>query len=119
MEALAAGRHKAGLVREYDGLDAVAKPELGQQAGDVGLDRAFADEQLRGQLGVALPAREHRQHLALALREGVQPRTELRPDRLARELLDDAPRDRRCQEGLAGGHDAYRVQELLGRGVLE
>ena len=73
----------------------------------MGLDRALADEQLGGQLGVALTVRQHRQHLALALRQGIQPRAELRPDRPACELLDDAPRDRRGEQSLAGSDDVH------------
>src|SRR5476649_1432351 len=117
--ALCAGGYQPALVCEDDGLDSVTDPELREQAGDVGFDRALADEQLGGQLGVALTARQHRQHLALALRQGVQPRAELRPDRPACELLDDAPRDRGGEQSLAGSHDVHRVQELLGWGVLE
>src|ERR1700729_2924475 len=116
---LRAGRDQPALVREDHGLHWVAESELGEQAGDVGLDRALADEQLGGQLGVALTARQHPQHLALALRQGVQPRPELRRGRPACELLDDAPRDRRGEQRLAGSHDVHCMQELLGWGVLE
>ena len=55
--AQAPGRDQPALVGQDDGLHAVAQPELGQQARDVGLDRALGDEQLGGQLGVALAAR--------------------------------------------------------------
>ena len=37
-----AGPDDAGFVGEHDGLDAVAQAELGQHAGDVGLDRRAA-----------------------------------------------------------------------------
>src|SRR6476620_2818025 len=53
-----AGRDEAALVGQDDRLDAVAQPELRQQARDVGLDRPLGHEQLRRQLGVALAARE-------------------------------------------------------------
>ena len=64
---LRAGRDQSALVRQDDGLNSVPEPELREQAGDMGLDRALADEQLGGQLGVALTARQHPQHLGTRL----------------------------------------------------
>jgi hypothetical protein len=36
-----------------------------------------------------------------------------------RIVLDQAPRDRGREQGLAGGDDSYRVQELVGARVFE
>ena len=47
-----AGLDEAGFVGEDDGLDAVAESELGEQVGDVGLDRGFRDVEVGGDLGV-------------------------------------------------------------------
>ena len=83
------------------------------------LDGALGDEQLGGELGVAVPARQHHEHLALALRERLEPLAHVRLDGPPRELLDDPPRDRRREQRVAGRHHAHRVDELLGRSVLE
>ena len=49
----------------------------------------------------------------------LQPRAELRVRTRVRELLDDPPRDRRREQRVAVGHDPDRVDELLGRRVLD
>jgi hypothetical protein len=48
----AAGGDRPGFVGEDDGLDAVSEAELGQQVGDVGLDRGLAHHQVGGDLEV-------------------------------------------------------------------
>jgi len=44
----------------------VAQPELREHVVDVRFDRALADEQLGGDLGVRHPEADERKHLALA-----------------------------------------------------
>ena len=58
--------HEAGLVRENDGLDAVAQLEFLQDVRDVGLDGPLADEELVGDLGVGQAAGEKFEDLELA-----------------------------------------------------
>ena len=53
-----AGRDEAALVGEHDRLYSVAKAELREQMRDVGLDRPFTEEELLGELGVALAGGE-------------------------------------------------------------
>src|SRR3954469_21793621 len=56
------------------GLDAVLDLELHQDAGDVVLHRLRADEELRGDLGVAFALGQQPKHLDLALGQaGVRP----------------------------------------------
>ena len=66
LPTLLAREHDPVLVGEDHGLNPVAQPELHQHACDVGLDRLIAHHQLGGDLGVAQPAREQQQDLALA-----------------------------------------------------
>src|SRR5947207_9760767 len=113
------GCDQSALVRQNHGLDPVAQPELRQKARDVGLDRALGYEQLSGQLRVALAACEQLQHLELAMGQRLQARAELRVRPRMRELLDDAPRDRRREQRVAVRHDPDRVHQLLGRRVLD
>lgn len=47
---------EAALVGENHRLHPVAEAELGEDAGDVGLDRALADEQVGGGYGLAFAA---------------------------------------------------------------
>src|SRR3954469_17219037 len=95
----------ARLVREYDGLDAVAQVELLQDVGDVRLDRRVADVQLRADLGVGKAARDQAQDLAF-------PRSELfdllrgRRPRAAGELLDHALGDGGREQGVPGRNGA-------------
>ncbi len=58
---------KSGLVGADDGLGAVAGVELGENAGDVGLDGLVADDELSGDLGVREPLRDQAQHVGLAV----------------------------------------------------
>jgi RND superfamily putative drug exporter len=68
----ATGRDEAARVGEDHRLDAVARADLREDALDVGLDRRLLDDELGGDLPVREPARDERQHLALARRELVQ-----------------------------------------------
>jgi hypothetical protein len=47
-----AGTDEAGLVRDHDGVDAIAQVELGQDAVDVRLDGRFSEDESRGDLAV-------------------------------------------------------------------
>jgi hypothetical protein len=47
-----------GFVGEYDGLDAIAEVEFGEDPVDVGLDGGRFDDELLGDLGVGEPARK-------------------------------------------------------------
>ena len=42
-------------MREYDELHAISNPQLGEHVADVSLDRRFAEEEPRRDLGVAEP----------------------------------------------------------------
>ena len=53
------------LVGEHYGLDPVAEAELGEQAGDMGLDRGLRDEQRGRDLGVRQPGGEQPEYLDL------------------------------------------------------
>lgn len=55
-----------GLVGGDDRLGAVAEVQLGQDVGDVGLDRRLAETQVGGQLGVGESARQQTQDVELA-----------------------------------------------------
>ena len=57
---------EARLVREDDGLDAVAEPELPEDARDMRLHGRLADEELLGDLGVREASRDQLQDLDLA-----------------------------------------------------
>src|SRR6266508_6363827 len=69
MSAGRARRSEPGLVGGDDRLDAVAQPELAQDARHVRLDRRLAEKQALGQLGVREAAGQQAQHLELALGE--------------------------------------------------
>src|SRR6266511_423881 len=60
--------HEPALVSEDDGLDAVAKSELGEDVGDVRLRRMLAYDEVRRYLVIREPAGEQLENLALALR---------------------------------------------------
>ena len=63
------GRSRAdepGFVRKHHSLDPVSEPKLLEDARDVRLRRVLADDQLRGDLGVRVTARDEAQHLELA-----------------------------------------------------
>ena len=81
----------------------------------------LGDERFLRDLRVRQPAREVAQHLELARREllelgGRLPHGVRRPPH---ELLDHATRDRRREQRVAVRDDVDRVDELLGRRVLE
>jgi hypothetical protein len=70
----------------------VVREALGEQAEDLLLARC-----------------QHRQLLRPELAAGAEPR----------ELGDQPPRDRRCEERVTRRDDAYRLEEGLGRDVLQ
>jgi hypothetical protein len=57
---------EAGLVGEYDGLDPVTGPDLGQRVCHVALDRRLPEVEIRGDLCVGETARQQLQHLTLS-----------------------------------------------------
>ncbi len=63
---LPTGLHQPGLVGIDHGLNTIAQAQLRQHAGDMGFDRALADEQLGRELRVAQSGGQHPQHLDLA-----------------------------------------------------
>ena len=66
------------------------------------------------------PARHQAQHLALALGQlGDRPGGRGAGRRAAHEVLDQAPRERRGEQRVAGGHDAHGVDQLLAADVLQ
>jgi hypothetical protein len=50
--------HEPGLVGDHDGLRTIPQAELGEHAGDVGLDRVLAEHELAGDLGVGAATAE-------------------------------------------------------------
>src|SRR5260370_23765263 len=110
----------AGLVGEDHGLDAIAQPEFEQDPLDVGTDRGFFDEQRGGDLPVGQSARDQGQDLALALGEAGEPGLagQVRHG-LPRHAVDDPPRDRRREQGVALGDRVDGGDEVLGTGPLE
>ena len=110
-----------GFVREDHRLHAVAHPELHQHVRHVRLDRRVADHEVGSDLRVRAPAREQQQHLALALGELLQTgrAVGLAHRRPAGELGDHRARHRRSEQRGAACDDADRVEQLLGRRVLE
>ena len=113
--------HEARLVGVDDRLHPVAQAELHEHPPDVGLHRRLADEQLRADLGVVAAAPDQLEDLLLAGRQTVEPGggRRRRGRRPAGEVLDQAAGDRRGQQGLARGHDAHRVHEVLTAHVLQ
>src|SRR3954452_19098688 len=112
---------QACLVRDDDELRAVARAELGEQARQMGLDGERRDDEELGDLRVGEPAADEPEDLALARGQGVERgvgggrRVRRRRD----EGLDEAPRDARCEQRLAAGHDAHGGDEVRGLDVLE
>lgn len=82
------GVDDAGLVGEDHGLYAVPDLELGQDPGDVGLDRRLSDDDLRGDLGVGAAADQQPEHCAFSLGELGQPRRRRAARSPVGELLD-------------------------------
>src|SRR4051812_44371007 len=93
---------EAALVGEDDGLDAAADVELGQQAGDMGLDRGLAEPELLRESGVGEPAGEAADDVALALGQRVEAWPEGEAGAGGAELgLDEPLGDRRRQQRVA------------------
>jgi hypothetical protein len=62
------GVDQAGIVGEYHGLDSVPQFQLGQEMGDVGLDRGRADIQVGRHFGVGVSTGHQAQHVHLPVR---------------------------------------------------
>src|SRR3954452_11323562 len=70
--AVTARLNQAVVEREDDGGGPVADVELCEDVAEVGLDRALAEHQLGGDLGVAEPRSDEGEHLAFTLGEYVE-----------------------------------------------
>jgi len=86
---------------------------------DVRLHRGLAQEELVGDLRVGQAARHEAEHLELARRQLGEHRRRSARGRRARELLDQALRDARRDQRVAGRHDADGRDQILRRRVLE
>jgi hypothetical protein len=97
----------------------VEHAELAEDVGDVGLDRALAQVEVGGELGVALAGGQQAEHFELAFGQVIEPVVSPGRSRVPGVVLDHSACDRRGEQRLAGRHDAHRADELLGSGVLE
>jgi hypothetical protein len=97
-------------------LDAVAQAELLEDVRHVGLDRRVADDQPLGDLGVREVLGDQAEDVELACGEVVD-RLGRSGTRQLREAPDDLLRDRRGEQGVAGGDGPQRGDQLLGRVV--
>ena len=88
----------------------VRQTGFAQDAGNVGLDRLFADRQARGDFGVGQSFRQQSQHLALAFGERIAD-----PHRLR---LENALHERRLEYRFALRRAPYRCEQLLRLTVL-
>src|SRR6478752_6792617 len=86
------GYDQARLVGDHDQLRAVPHAQLGQDSTDMGLRGERAQEQLRGEFGVAQPAGHQPQHL---------------------DLGDQPPGDRGGDQGASVGDHPDRVLQVL------
>src|SRR5579884_130930 len=119
----AAGRDQARLVGEDHRLDAVAQAELGQEVGDVGLDRRLADVEALGDLGVRQAPGQLAQHLQLTAGELLGQLVEGRPPGartgVAGELVEQAPGHPRLDEGVTPSHRPHPRHQVVGGHVLQ
>src|SRR5689334_15515896 len=98
--------HDARLIREHDGLDAVADSELAEDVRNVALDGLLAQDELGRNLGVAETAREELEDLSFPFRKPTE-NSQLRGIASWRsELLDYPPGDRRREQCATGGDGA-------------
>src|SRR5258708_1515223 len=72
-ESLRSGRDEAGLVGDHDELDAVSRAELGEDAGDVRLDRQRTEEEGFCDFAVGASAGDEAEYFELARAELVEP----------------------------------------------
>src|SRR3954468_7113457 len=72
------GLHQRVIEREHDRRRPVPQVELGEDVADVALHRAFTDEQLLGDLGVARPPPDQTEDVDFARRQLLELRALLR-----------------------------------------
>src|SRR3954452_22267496 len=114
------GLDEAGFVGEDDGLDAVAYAELHEDPAGVCLDGLVRYAQQKGDFGVGASGRDVTQGVQLALRGRLELDGSLcSRRRAAHERLDEAPRDLRREEGVAGDRAAHGIEQLLRARALE
>src|SRR5689334_10564284 len=119
LRGLLAGLDEAGLVGEHDSLGPVRQAELGQDMGDVGLDRGLGDEQGGGDGAVGLAAADKSQHLELPRGQAGQLGGRLAGGRLAAEPLDEPAGNYRGEQGVPGDCGTDGVRQLAAAHVLE
>jgi RimJ/RimL family protein N-acetyltransferase/GNAT superfamily N-acetyltransferase len=107
-------RHDVVLQAEDRGLGAVGQAQLGQDAGDVALDRLLGDRQGPGDLAVGTAPGDLAQHVGLARGEQLE-----RAGRgAAAEFADQPGGGRGLQDALAAGGGADRLDHLVHPGRL-
>lgn len=105
-----AGRDQAGLVRGDDRLGPVSEVELGQDAGDVRLDRGLAELEADGEFGVGEAAGEQPEDVQLA---GGQ-RGQVPVEALVRAAADGEALDQTAGDG--GGEESVAGADELDGG---
>ena len=99
-------------------LAAVGELQLAQDGGDVGLDRLHREHEVARDLAVGVAARDEPHHLALAraqLVEALGARGVLLP---RGERVEHEPREAGREDGVAVGHAADRIDQVVGGDVL-
>src|SRR5579864_5052480 len=109
-------RCQARFVREDDRLDPISQLQLVEQMRHVRLDGGLADMEALGDLEIGEAARDLAENLELALCQRFE-LLRLAASRLRApgELFDEASRDRRRKQRVAGRHHADRLDQLFGR----
>jgi hypothetical protein len=99
----------------------VAQVELGQQAAHVGLDGGLADHQVLGDLGVGHAPCHQAEHLQLAGGQAVEGGRAGggRVGQLGDEAVEQLPGHRGGEQRVPGGDHPDRLDQVLGRDVLE
>src|SRR5215472_8313891 len=111
--------HQAELVREDDRLHPVAQLQLVEDAGDVRLDGALADEEPVGDLRVREPRGDQRQHLPLALRQLLEHARVATARWVLHHPLDEPPRHGGRQQHVSGRRRAHAGDDFLRVRMLE
>src|SRR5262245_6071300 len=115
----AGGSGKSGVPRAQDRLRPVRYLELREHARDVVGDRLRADEQLPGDVRVAVTQRHQRQDLALAGRKLRERRRSRRRRPQLPEVVHEAASDLLAEHRLTAASRSYRPEDLFGPGPLE